>query len=37
VISEIIDQVLRSPDDISVLEKEQKKSLALCKDFPLPY
>jgi glycine hydroxymethyltransferase len=37
VISEIIDQVLRSPGDISVLENEQKKSLALCKDFPLPY
>jgi glycine hydroxymethyltransferase len=37
VISEIIDQVLRSPGDTSVLEKEQKKSLALCKDFPLPY
>jgi glycine hydroxymethyltransferase len=37
VISEIIDQVLRSPGDTSVLENEQKKSLALCKDFPLPY
>jgi glycine hydroxymethyltransferase len=37
VISEIIDQVLRSPGDMSVLENEQKKSLALCKDFPLPY
>jgi glycine hydroxymethyltransferase len=37
IISEIINQVLRSPDDLSVLEKEKNKSLALCEDFPLPY
>jgi glycine/serine hydroxymethyltransferase len=36
-IASIISNVLSSPEDSSVLNEAQKKALALCEGFALPY
>jgi len=37
IIAEIIYEILQAPDDMSMLELQKEKSLALCGRFPLPY
>jgi glycine/serine hydroxymethyltransferase len=37
IISEIISLVLNDPENSSVVEDAQKKALALCDQFALPY
>ena len=37
VIAEIIDDILKAPNDSENLAKQKQKSLDLCSRFPLPY
>jgi len=37
VIAEIIDDILKDPNDPENLAKQKQKSLDLCSRFPLPY
>jgi glycine hydroxymethyltransferase len=37
VIAEIIDDILKDPNDSENLSKQKEKSLDLCSRFPLPY
>jgi len=37
VIAEIIDDILKAPNDSENLTIQKQKSLDLCSRFPLPY